>query len=836
MLCFARSYQMDDTDFILRDLFFTTPFGHPSYVVLDGNLQVRHKFIGPCCGLESYASCSLNNAKSLDADLTEFVETILKEVEETYAPTPSASPTNSMPTPENGSCEVGDWSDWSGCSITCGSEGSGHEFKWRIVKDTRDNPDTNITLAPCPSFVENRPCDPSEPVCKRTCTPEIGKQYEVKVIAEEFNKPRDVAFHPTPGYHLGARSEGQEFSTENLGDGEAWVVNGHNHSVSIVSAVRSQFQTTLSRRDRGYYHYNINATALSFNSVSDSGRNPDRDSFNYWAVCNDNMNTYLDRKEPNYFMGPTLYNSFPGDFNTVNRLGGSCSESDQCFFLHSDMLHEAPACIGIAHDPEVKTAFGNVYWAFDATGNRENGQLVRFDFQQPHGPRSMDHSVAAVRRYPEVKLRRGNLGMHAGMVVHSVRREIYIANPGDGTILVVGVDTGSFARIAREEYPIYSNQLPSFDYSIWECAEQRVFASGLVMPSGIALSDDGERLYVAEHHSGRIIVYEVSSATILSIIDTGSESIEGMAISPNSNTLYFVDSSTSTLNAVTKKKSCDKSYTTRLSKGYSSALASATEQFENIVGPNIFSVYHNNTCVVETVIPNVTYFDQVHNDTGYGDNNTDHNGMNPDAYLLANRTDCGYDDELNFDALLLGGFYCHTCLPITNGSMCDDGGTCQNVQWEGYTCDNQFSLNSANMKLYNSSQVQILPQSLKLDPDVTYRIDTLGKKKVYLSRYTEKKKALSFPGNACGCAKRGPLIFKPSDLKQKPHNIYIRSAKKKIVKLFIDFVCKDRTLKFKKDKKKNCAWVGRELSRKKRLCKQSTVVIGKCPKTCGICI
>ena len=51
------------------------------------------------------------------------------------------------------------------------------------------------------------------------------------------------------------------------------------------------------------------------------------------------------------------------------------------------MLHESPSCIGIAHDPEVTTAFGNVYWAFDTTGNRENGQLVRFDFQQPHGPR-----------------------------------------------------------------------------------------------------------------------------------------------------------------------------------------------------------------------------------------------------------------------------------------------------------------------------------------------------------------------------------------------------------------------------------------------------------------
>ena len=47
-----------------------------------------------------------------------------------------------------------------------------------------------------------------------------------------------------------------------------------------------------------------NATALSFNFAGDSGCNPDRDRFNYWAVCNDNLNVYI---EPNYFMGPTLY-------------------------------------------------------------------------------------------------------------------------------------------------------------------------------------------------------------------------------------------------------------------------------------------------------------------------------------------------------------------------------------------------------------------------------------------------------------------------------------------------------------------------------------------------
>ena len=90
---------------------------------------------------------------------------------------------------------------------------------------------------------------------------------------------------------------------------EAWVLNGHNHSVSIVASLGTPVQTTISRRDRGYYHYMINATALAFNMVSDSNRAADRDSFNYFAVCNANPNTYAGAKEPNYFMGPVLYDS-----------------------------------------------------------------------------------------------------------------------------------------------------------------------------------------------------------------------------------------------------------------------------------------------------------------------------------------------------------------------------------------------------------------------------------------------------------------------------------------------------------------------------------------------
>jgi hypothetical protein len=40
------------------------------------------------------------------------------------------------------------------------------------------------------------------------------------------------------------------------------------------------------------------------------------------------------------------------------------------------MLHESPQCMGITHDPERNTPFGNVYWVFDGL----NSTLIRYDF------------------------------------------------------------------------------------------------------------------------------------------------------------------------------------------------------------------------------------------------------------------------------------------------------------------------------------------------------------------------------------------------------------------------------------------------------------------------
>jgi hypothetical protein len=92
-------------------------------------------------------------------------------------------------------------------------------------------------------------------------------------------------------------------------------------------------------------------------------------------------------------------------------------------------------------------------------------------------------------------------------------------------------------------------------------------------------------------------------------------------------------------------------------------------------------------------LPASNLFEQVHLDSGYADDSESVQGdhlMDERAALLLNRTDCGIDSELNFDALLLGGYLCHTCLP----DNCRNGGKCSNVQWEGYTCDNEYHIAS----------------------------------------------------------------------------------------------------------------------------------------------
>ncbi|CAB9512318.1 expressed unknown protein [Seminavis robusta] len=770
-----------DQEYEIRDDWFTTPFGHPSYVILDGDLRVRHKFIGPCCGYEDYFDCTADVAVALDETLSGYIDAILMETGTNLVtddavnnvnnnnPQEETTPPQTATTP----CTATEFSEWSDCSVTCGT---GMEFRWRTV-----TPTTSGTLEDCPAPVETRPCvGPVAEPCpaEGSCIQEFGETWQVKTVASGFDGARDVAFHPTPGLHLGHYSEGRSFHPDQ-GE-EAWVLNAHNHSVSIVTSLGTPVQSTISRRDRGYYHYMINATAFAFNMVSNSTRARDRDSFNYFAVCNANANTYLGSKEPNYFMGPTLYNTDPNNRNTVNRLGEPCGPEEPCFFLHADMLHEAPDCIGIAHDPEIRSAFGNVYWAFDNTGNNARAQLVRFDFQQPHGPGSMDHSVASIRRFPELEFARGPEGVHAGMVVHPARRELFVSVPSENRIIVVSVDSGSYARTAREEYPIYSNRLPSFEYNIFECVDHRELASGIQTPTGLALGPDGDLLFVAERDTGKILVLEVETGATLAEIATGFTSIGGLSFSPATNILHFVDEHTNTLNSVHPLSACANPEASRSSESFQTELGRAGQAVDEVANTNgFFAVYRNYECTVDPIIPAAVFFDQVHDDTGYASDNPDVQsmaGMDETAALLANRTDCGPTSELNFDALLLGGYYCHQCLPINDGSECDAGGVCTNVQWLGYFCSNEFYISNNGgtepIAVTDGNRTKLETGQFPLRRGVTYRFTVqLGDQSVCLhDQPSSSSPPIAYDGNTGGCVTRGPLILNADNL---PPELYL---------------------------------------------------------------
>ena len=435
---------IEDSSYAVRDVLFTSPYPHPSYVIMDSSLKVRDKFVGPCCGYASYHDCSVETASTLDSIIETAVTAVLSDpaVRPTEAPTtaptsapteivstpsptaapaPTAAPTPATPAPTSELVLSPSWTPWSPCSATCGEDG----IKYRTLDDS-------IQISPCD--------DGALPDCD-VCS---QNTFLVKVLHENLNKPSDVKLHPTPGLHLGSFSSGRPFTESN--SPEAWIANRGNHSISIISGAGTSEQTSISRLDRGYFHYNTGIAALSFNAVDDSGRASDRDTFNYFATCQCNSNDYLQTKTANYFMGPTFYNSSPDNRNLVNKMGKACQPHEECYFLHSDMLHEAPLCTGIAHDPEVLTGYGSVFWQVDGWSN----ELVRFDFQKPHGPGSMDHAVAAVRRYPEIKIT-PDLEKHTGMVIDPSTGNLYFSDYKANKVTVMDTTSGKYARTARVE-------------------------------------------------------------------------------------------------------------------------------------------------------------------------------------------------------------------------------------------------------------------------------------------------------------------------------------------------------------------------------------------------
>jgi len=339
------------------------------------------------------------------------------------------------------------------------------------------------------------------------CAPPFGLQNSLTVEFtndEGLNHPRDLAFHP-------------------LRPNELYVANNDTDAITIIDTVAG---TAVTRKDRAPYHYMERISSLAF------------DSRGYFATCQESENSYDDMMIPNWFMGPTLFHSDEADL--IDQLGNpgcdTANPDKTCFFTHWDMLHESPLCMGITHDPETVTPFGNVYWAFDGLNN----SLIRFDFMEPHGPGSLDHSVAAIRRYPEIQLTRVP-GVPGHLMMDPTERVLYIADTGGGRILRMNPDSGHFIRTAKREFPIYSSLAETFEYSIYGCSDWEVFVDGLNEPSGLHISDGF--VYVSEHGTGKILAFDRVTRELVDEYQTESDSgpsLLGLEVD-SSETIWFVD-------------------------------------------------------------------------------------------------------------------------------------------------------------------------------------------------------------------------------------------------------------------------------------------------------
>ena len=77
---------------------------------------------------------------------------------------------------------------------------------------------------------------------------------------------------------------------------ELWVTDAASDSITVLDTSSG---ATRQLADRAPYHYMARVSSISFDSVGQ------------FATCQESINTYEDQMMPNFFMGPTLYDSRP---------------------------------------------------------------------------------------------------------------------------------------------------------------------------------------------------------------------------------------------------------------------------------------------------------------------------------------------------------------------------------------------------------------------------------------------------------------------------------------------------------------------------------------------
>lgn len=304
----------------------------------------------------------------------------------------------------------------------------------------------------------------------------------IATAANGLDKPNDLDFFPI------------------LAKNELWLVNerveNSGGSTLTVYEPGTPEQKYLSRIDGNAWHFMSLPTAISFSENFNFGISP--------GVKDANHNNGT-------FTGPSLWNS--DSLVYAQPSGGNGS--------HLDMLHGSPFSMGIESEGE------NVFWVFDGW----NSTIVRYDFQEDHGPGHDDHSDGIVRRYSEIQVKRDGF-VPSHLVLDKNTGWLYVVDNGNDRVLRLDINSGA----VNTSLPLLNEPLAEHSQMsnvTWEV----IITDSLNRPSGIELIDN--RLLVGDYGNGDIIIYDTeNNFSELGRIKTGQPGLTGIKIGPDGSLWY----------------------------------------------------------------------------------------------------------------------------------------------------------------------------------------------------------------------------------------------------------------------------------------------------------
>jgi len=306
----------------------------------------------------------------------------------------------------------------------------------------------------------------------------------IGVAADGLDKPRDLAFAPTPAPNL-------------------WVVNKKTEASggSTVTYFDAGLPTQDAqlKKDQNSWHFMSLPTSIAFSYNGNFATSP--------GVLDANH-----QNGASHFTGPALWSS---DWSVYAEPSGGNGS-------HLDMLHQSPFSMGVEWEEE------NVFWVND--GYNEN--IVRYDFDEDHGPGNDDHSDGIVHRYPEIQVNRIDDHIANHLALDRENGLLYIVDNGNKRVLRLDIHSGT----PTSDLTPYAE--PLHEYKAITGADWSVYIDSLEKPSGIAVI--GNYLLVSDYGTGEIIFYDRTSEEGLELgrFDTGPAGIMGIEVGPDGKIWY----------------------------------------------------------------------------------------------------------------------------------------------------------------------------------------------------------------------------------------------------------------------------------------------------------